>query len=313
MLGQIFHIVSPTALVFMMLAMGLGLTKADFERLFLEPRLTAAGLGGQVILLPLIGFLGAWFLRDRPELAVGLVILAVCPGGAMSNAITYTAKGNIALSLTLTLVTSVLALLTIPALINLAIHLFMGMSSDLHLPYIDTLKRFGMYVILPVTVGLVVRALFPEFVYRTRKLVRQISIGMFAALLLVFILYRWRHIADNIALVTPITLILASVTVGLGHGLGAVFGLSQRDRYTVAVEVGIQNIALASLIAVNLLKAPELGLLAFTYAITSLIPIVIYSAFYARPREWAASDEAALERERAGGQPIVQTTDAGRM
>lgn len=312
MLGQIFHLMSPTALVFMMFAMGLGLTKEDFSRLFREPKITMAGLGGQVLLLPIIGFAGAWFLRDRPELSVGLVLLCVCPGGAMSNAITYTARGNIALSLTLTLVTSLLALLTIPALVNLSIHLFMGVASDLHLPYIDTLKRFGTFVILPVSIGLAVRARFPAFVYHTRILVRRTSIVMFAGLILMFALYRWEHILANITLVTPVTLLLAGGTIGLGHGIAHLLRLPRRDQYTISIEIGIQNIALASLIAVNLLKAPELGLIAFTYAITCLGPILIYSLLVARPGEWAKLDDAGEPGDGRAGMDSIQAAEGSK-
>jgi BASS family bile acid:Na+ symporter len=116
----------PLALFIIMLGMGLGLTLKDFQRVLVEPKAVILGLIAQLILLPVVGFMLAGVFPLSPELAVGLVIISACPGGATSNLMTYLARGNVALSITLTAISSLMTVLTIPLVINLAMQTFGG-------------------------------------------------------------------------------------------------------------------------------------------------------------------------------------------
>ncbi|MGK7932168.1 MAG: bile acid:sodium symporter family protein, partial [Microcystaceae cyanobacterium] len=139
----------PLALFIIMLGMGLGLTIKDFTRILVDPKAVIIGLIAQLILVPLTGFLLASLFPLSPELAVGVVIIAACPGGATSNLITYLVKGNVALSITLTAISSVITIFTIPFLINLSMQQFMGEGVAFQLPFLTTVIKIAVITFIP--------------------------------------------------------------------------------------------------------------------------------------------------------------------
>ena len=159
----------PFALFIIMLGMGLGLTVKDFTRIFVEPKAVIIGLIAQLIIVPVVGFLLAMFFPLSPELAVGVVILAACPGGPTSNLVTYLVKGNVALSITLTAISSLVTVFTIPLVVNLAMQQFMAESVALQLPFLKTVIQIAVITLIPVSLGMLTHHYAPTLASTIEK------------------------------------------------------------------------------------------------------------------------------------------------
>ena len=159
----------PLALAIMMLGMGLSLVPEDFRRITRYPKAVAVGVVCQIVLLPLIGALIALVVPMQPELAVGLIVLAVCPGGPSSNLVTYLAKGDVALSVTLTAFSSIITVFTIPLFTNLALQHFLGERAAIALPIGSTMLQIFLITLLPTAIGMAIRHQFPGSARRLEK------------------------------------------------------------------------------------------------------------------------------------------------
>ena len=149
-------IILPLILAFMMATMGMSLTIADFKRVLVYPKAVAVGTVGQLILLPLLGFAVASLFPLSPEMAVGIMLLAACPGGVVSNVLNHLARGNTALSVTLTAVSSVATLVTIPLIVNFGLTQFMTEGSEVALPVLDSMLRLFLIILVPVSIGMAI-------------------------------------------------------------------------------------------------------------------------------------------------------------
>ncbi len=153
----------PLALFIIMLGMGLGLTGDDFRRVLIEPKAVLIGLTAQLIMLPLVGFLLVGLFPLSPELAVGVIVLSACPGGPTSNLVTYLVQGNVALSITLTAISSLITVFTIPLVVNFAMQSFMGGAVALQLPFLSTVVQIAVITLIPVALGMALHRFLPEF------------------------------------------------------------------------------------------------------------------------------------------------------
>ena len=152
----------PLALFIIMLGMGLGLRLDDFKRVFIEPKGVIIGLIAQLIMLPVVGYLLALVFPLSAELAVGVMILAVCPGGSTSNIITYLIRGNVALSVTLTAMSSLITIFTIPPLINFSMTQFIGEGVTLQLPVVKTIVQIAVITLIPISIGMLIHSYLPK-------------------------------------------------------------------------------------------------------------------------------------------------------
>src|SRR5690554_3176957 len=175
----------PVAIAVIMFGIGLGLTVADFKRVFIAPKAVLFGLFGQLFLMPLIGFGIAFAFNLDPIYQLGIVLIAACPGGTSSNIVTYMLNGRVALSVSITAFNSILIVLTIPFILDLAFSLFWTSSKEVELSMYNTFKEVGLTVFIPVTGGLITRHYIPELVEKIRKSLRYILPGI---LFLVFLL-----------------------------------------------------------------------------------------------------------------------------
>ncbi len=259
----------PLALFFIMLGMGLGLTLDDFKRILVEPKAVILGLVGQLILLPVVGFILAGLFPLTPELAVGLVIIAACPGGPTSNLMTYLARGNVALSITLTAISSVITVFTIPLVLNLAMQTFLGEGMALQVPFLTTVLQIAVITLIPVAIGMVIHAQAPGFARPVEKWVKWLSL-FFLALIVVGLLVKERtNVGSFFVQVGWDTFALMTITMALGFGIATLAKLSQRDATAITIEVGIQNGTLAITIASSpaFLNSPTMAIPAAIYAL----------------------------------------------
>ena len=255
----------PLALAFIMLGMGLSLTVKDFKNILLFPKAIIIGLTNQLILLPVFGFALIQLFGLSGAMAVGIMILAACPGGATSNLITHLSKGDIALSISLTAISSFITILTIPLVVNFAINFF-GEEGSVTLPLLETIIQIMGVTIVPVSIGMILKKRFPKMALKADKPVRIASAIIFAAVLFAAILKERDSIVEYFVLSGPIMLSLNILTLVVGFFLATVFVLPKRQRLTISIESGIQNGTLGIMIAATLLKNSEMT-----------IPIAIYS------------------------------------
>jgi len=255
----------PLALAFIMLGMGLSLTVKDFKNIFVYPKAMILGLTNQLILLPIFGYALIQLFGLSGALAVGVMILAACPGGATSNLISHLSKGDTALSISLTAVSSLVTIVSIPIIVNFAISHF-GEEGSITLPVMETIIQIAGVTVVPVSIGMLLNKKFPKLSLKADKPVRIASAVFFALILFAAILKERANLVEFFILSGPITLMLNLLTLTVGFFLAKVFLLSKRQSITIAIESGIQNGTLGIMIAATLLKNSEMT-----------IPVAIYS------------------------------------
>ena len=260
-----------------MLGLGLSLTIADFKRVVVYPRAIIIGLTCQMLLLPVICYGLAVGFGLPGELAVGLMLLAASPGGATANLFSHLAKGDVALNITLTAVNSLLSLLTLPLIVNFALTQFMGEGKNLPLQFDKVLQVFAL-VIIPVTIGMLVRWKRPQVADRLDRPVRIIS-AVFLALIVIAALVKEREtVMESFRLVGPAALCFNLASLAVGYCVPRILRLNQRQSIAIGMEIGIHNGTLAIAIA----SGPTLlnnDMMAIPPAIYSLIMFVTAAGF----------------------------------
>ncbi|MEL6130798.1 MAG: bile acid:sodium symporter family protein [Cyanobacteria bacterium J06627_3] len=268
----------PLALFVIMLGMGLGLTIVDFKRILVEPKAVILGLIAQMILLPLVGVVLASIFPLSPELAVGVMILAACPGGPTSNLVTYLAKGNVALSITLTAISSLLTVFTIPLVVNLAMKLFLDAETALQLPFVTTVVRIAVITLIPVSLGMVLHSKVPSFAARVEKYVKWLSLFFLGLIIVGLLVKEQANVAGFFLQAGGVTFALMPITMVLGYAIATLAQLDNRSATAITIEVGIQNgtLAIAIASAPTFLNNPTMAIPAAIYA---LLMFVVSGAF----------------------------------
>lgn len=243
----------PLALAVIMFGMGLSLRFGDFKRILIYPKAVAIGLTNQLILLPLVAFGLIKVFGLQTELAVGLMILAACPGGATSNLITHLAKGDAALSITLTAFSSLITVFTIPFIVNFAILYFIPSGEEQPLNVLGTVISVIFITIIPVAIGMMLLKKSPELAQKWDAPFRKISAIFFVIILLAAILKERENLVEYFAEAGPVALALNLATLALGYFSGKILGLSKKQSTTIAIESGIQNGTLGITVAATLL------------------------------------------------------------
>lgn len=274
-------ILLPTGLAIVMLGMGLTLLPADFQRVTRYPKAVAIGLVSQLLFLPIVGFLVASIVPMPPEIAVGLMILALCPGGPSSNMITYLAKGDVALSVTLTALSSAITVFTIPLFANLALQYFASQNAAIALPIGQTMLQIFAIAIVPVGLGMGIRQQFPNFARRLEKTVNLLAVAFLALIILAIVIREWNRIPTFIAQVGIGVALLNVISMAIGFWFGKLFNLKLAQRICIAIEVGIQNGTLAIAITAGLLNNADMAIPAAIYSLFMYVT-AIAAIFYGR-------------------------------
>ncbi|HIN39534.1 MAG TPA: bile acid:sodium symporter family protein [Flavobacteriales bacterium] len=261
-------IILPIALAIIMLGMGLSLVIDDFKRVLLYPKAVSIGLINQLLILPIVGFGLASLFPIKPELAVGLMILAACPGGVTSNLISHVSKGDTALSITLTAISSLLTILTIPFIINIGLEQFMEEGKEIHLDVVKTIKTIVAITILPVSIGMLIRAKASSFAQKMDKPVKITSTIFLVLIIAGIILKEKENILSFFQQVGLISLSLNALTMLIGFYSAKIFKLNLAQSISVSIESGVQNGTLGIFIALSILKNSEMSI---TPAIYSLV------------------------------------------
>ncbi|MFN3952616.1 MAG: bile acid:sodium symporter family protein [Thermaurantimonas sp.] len=257
----------PLSLALIMLGMGLGLNVRDFVRIAKFPRSVAAGLTNQLILLPVVGFIIVHMVPISPELAVGIMVLSACPGGVTSNLITHLSRGNTALSITLTAITSVITVVTIPLIVNLSLGYFLGESTEIKLPVAKTILQIFGITLVPVAIGMLIRRKAPVFAAMADRPVRIFSAVIFVLIILAAILKERENLPEYIRTAGLAAFLLNAATMLLGWIAGVVMRIPHSDKISVTIESGIQNGTLGIVITATLLENPAMTVAPALYSL----------------------------------------------
>lgn len=257
----------PLSLAVIMFGMGLTLTLSDFKRILIYPKAVTLGLVNQLLLLPIIAF-GFCVLFDLPpELAVGLMILAACPGGATSNLITHLAKGDAALSVTLTAISSVVTVGSIPLIVNFAIVYFIPGGEQQQLNVLGTVIAVLFITIIPVSIGMMVKKKSPLLAGKLDNPFKIISTVFFVVIIIAALLKERANLIDNFSLVGPAAIALNLATLLMGYFSARFLGLGRKQSTTISIESGIQNGTLGITIAATLLVNSQMAIPSAVYGI----------------------------------------------
>jgi len=255
---MIIDIFLPLSLVFIMFTLGLGLTPNDFVNLLRKPKAFFVGIINQMILLPITAFIIVSLMGITKEIAVGMMILASCPGGVTSNMITKLAKGDTALSISYTAVISVLTIITLPIITGFSMGHFMGAEAP---PMNLVSLGLTMFVItaLPVGIGLIVRSKNRTFADSFEITATKISTILFIIIIIGALLSEWNTFINNLTALGPAIIILMVVMITIGYNSSNWLKMNGPQAVTVAIESGIQNATVGITIG-NLIINPETGL-----------------------------------------------------
>lgn len=244
----LINVVLPISLAIIMLSLGIGLTTADFARVAKQPKAFGIGAVCQVVLVPVAAYIVTQIFGLPAELAVGVMLLALCPGGVTSNMISKLAKGDVALSVSLTAVVSLLSILTVPVLAAWSVLMFMGEEG----PSVSVASlALAMFLIstLPVLIGVVIRHLAPNFAIRLEPKLSLLATVLFVIIVLAALAGNWHLFVENITTLGPALISMNVVLMALGFGLAVALGLATFSAKTVSIETGIQNATLGITLA----------------------------------------------------------------
>jgi len=272
----IVDVMLPGALAFIMFALGLNLVPGDFMRVFARPRSVLVGLLGQVVMVPVLAFAIADLSGLPTELALGLMILAACPGGVSSGLITHLARGETALSITLTAITSVVAVVSVPLVVDLSMRHFTGAGAMVELPVGRLVRGVFLLTTVPVALGMLCRHLWPEPVSRRQSAASRLATSLFVLIVIATFASQHETLSRHIASIGPVAIALNLSVMAGGYALAAAAGLERRDRIAITTECGLQNAALGIFIAASLFAAPGMTLASVIYALLMNVSAIAF-------------------------------------
>ena len=238
-------VVLPIALAFIMFSLGLGLSISDFTRIFLKPKEFFVGFISQLILLPVVALILVYIWPLSPEIAIGVMILAAAPGGATSNILTSFAKGDVALSISLTAVISILSVITIPLILGISLSILGTNLSSEGISLIDIALKMFLIVTIPVLIGMLLKNIISSF----ENLSKKISTVLFFLVLVGAVLAERENVVAYFAEAGLITLVLNIVMMLLAYYLSKSFISDISQQKAITLECGLQNGTLAIVVA----------------------------------------------------------------
>ena len=285
----------PLGLAVIMGTLGLSLLTADFRRVLVAPRGVAIGLANLLVIAPLLAFGVAELFGLDPLLAVGLVLLGASPGGTLANLLTHLARGETALSVTMTAVSSVLSVVTVPLYLGLAIDYFdAGLSDEVSM--VGTALKVFAITVIPLSIGMAYRARRPERALAIEPRLKRAALVVFVLIIIAAVAEEWERLSESFGDVALATLTLNVAAMSVSFSVARLARLSDRQATAIAMELGIHNATLAIAVATTI--ATELAL-----------PAAVYSAFMFI----TAGTFARLMYARNGGAPASAAAAEGRI
>ena len=256
---MIIDIVLPLSLVFIMFTLGIGLTIQDFKNVINAPKAFLVGIVNQIIILPIITFLIISVFILPKEMAVGMMILACCPGGVTSNILTKLAKGDTALSISYTAIVSIVTVITLPAIVGFSMGHLMGADA----PKMNTLSlgvTMFLLTTVPVCIGLYINRKYTSFSKKLSKVANKISTLLFILIVIGALASEWEAFINNLIILGPAIIILIVVMLFIGYNSARIFSVNKRQSITIAIESGVQNATVGITIGNLIETVPDGGI-----------------------------------------------------
>jgi len=272
----ITEIFLPVALAFIMFSMGLTLTADDFRLVLRRPRAVALGLACKMLVLPLVALAVIALFRPPAEFAVGLMILAVCPGGITANLLTHLAGGATALAVTLTAVSSITDTVTVPLVVNWARAHCAGQQGTVDLPVARMTGGVFAVATVPLLAGMLVNRIAPGLAAKSQGIARRISTGLFALIVVGAFASQWRVMTTHAGDVLPPAIAVNVVVMVIAFFGARLTGLDRRDRIALVLETGLQNGALGIFVAATLLGSQAMMVPSIVYALVMNVSAVVF-------------------------------------
>ena len=273
-------------LALIMFGVALDLKVSDFKRLLETPKASIVGLASQFILLPFITFLLVWIIEPQPSIALGMMLVAACPGGNISNFLTHLSKGNTALSVSLTAIGTVLAIVMTPFNLELWAGLYpptAKLLKEVQLDALDIFKTILLLAGLPLTIGMIFAHYFPDVAAKVSKAVKPISILIFVAFVIIAFANNLDHFLNYIHLVLIIVFIHNATALLTGFWAARLSGLSMENQKTIAIETGIQNSGLGLLLIFSFFNGlGGMAIVAAWWGIWHIISGLIIATYWSR-------------------------------
>ncbi len=273
----------PFFLFTVMMAMGLSLTANDLLEVARKPKAILVGLSAQLLLLPVIAIGYGLLLDSPPVIAAGAIILAACPGGITSNAYVFASRADIALSIGLTTVASVITVFSVPFLTLLALNLHMDRGEIPALPAGEMMWKLAQLTIIPVAIGMTVRRLKSEFALKMIEPLRIITLLALFVIVVIGTVTAWETIVENLWTAGILMTAINLTAMSIGYGLGNLMRLPFPQMASITFEVGVQNLSMALFVAFTFLKSPELAVSTLVYALIMKITAMSF-VWYVRNR-----------------------------
>ncbi len=268
--------IAPIALALIMLALGLGLTGQDFLRVAKQPKDFLVGLICQLILLPIIAFLLLKIFNLPLEIALGVMIIAAAPGGVTSNVLTKFANGDVALSISLTAIISLISIISVPFIVFKSAELLEVAEISKEISMIGISMKMFLVVTLPVLIGMTIRKFATNFVISKSQLIERISVLLFVIVFAAIWVEEWENIMGYIKQAGLITLVLNIIMMLIGYYVAKFLASGVSQRKSISLECGLQNGTLAVFVASQLFSDIEYLIPTATYAIVMFITSIIY-------------------------------------
>ncbi|RLA32574.1 MAG: bile acid:sodium symporter family protein [Gammaproteobacteria bacterium] len=279
----------PFFLFTVMMAMGLALTLQDLKQVLIKPKAIIAGLSAQLLLLPAMTIGLGFLFSSPPVIAAGAIILAACPGGVTSNAYVFSARADIALSVGLTAIASMVTVFSIPFLTLFALDLHLDRSEMPALSALQMTWTLAQFTIIPVALGMLFRAWQPGLAKKSIEPLRIITLIALILIAAIGTINAWDTIVENIWTAGILMATINIVAMSLGYGLGNLLRLPFKQMATITFEVGVQNLSMALFVCLTFLKSPELAVATLVYALFMKITALSF-VWYVRKK----LDEPAL-------------------
>lgn len=263
----------PCGLALIMFSMGLTLALRDFAGILRGGRAVAAGFAIHLLVLPLLGLGLGLLFRLPPELALGLFIVSICPAGTTSNALTFVGRGNVALAVVLTVLTSIVTVFTIPLLLRWAVPWFLA-GSDAAVPKLDvltTMAQLARITLLPIGAGMIVRRWAPDAAATIARRLRPTAFIVLVAVIGFSVAVSFKMVVANLLAATPAIYALNVSAMAVGLLAGRALRLGARDRMTLAIETGVQNATLALFLTLTVLGSLPLAVTQNIYGVVMLL------------------------------------------
>lgn len=291
----------PVALGIIMFGLGLSLTLGDFARVLKQPKAVIVALLCQLVVLPLICFGLVLAFQLPPVLAVGMMMLAASPGGTTANLYSHLFRGDVALNISLTAVNSVISVVTLPIITNLAIAYFNPFDDQLGMQWSKVLEVFAI-VLVPVAIGMVVRRFWPAFAKAMDKPVRIASVIILVVVIAGAVASNWALLVDNFARLALITIVFCLISLTIGYLVPRLLMVGKRQAIAASFEIGIHNATLAIVIAQTVLGSVELSLPAAVYGVLMFF-IAFGFGFLIRERRGADESELLEDDAESAARP----------